>query len=417
MDRQSDSESSIVQVSSMQKMLSSSIVESISKHAAQIQSAMSSPAIEVIARQQELITTQAASLQTALGTASILTKDLSIGISAKIAEAMKVPTLPSFDFAQEAINALHFCVPKFDFVTEAVRAMQIDIPQMNVISETARIMTDSVAKINEKVLSLAQQASQVTYGITEAFRSHISQLVKLMPPFDVSLLPQMNHMAEALEHMADFDRKNDVLKRFGWFYVAELPEEIVDAIYERKDDITQEEVDSLIVQHFRKNRCASLKEIVVSWHMLSYFEARKGVFHEALCCHSRRLFTSARDVMTIHFEGVVTDFVRLTLNNPLFKVKRAFKIVSEYALDMPMKVMHWADWIICQLVLQYLDNAFNDGFLPTNPDATPDTSHNKIRHGHATEKETEANSLRRFLYMNELYKLFCCMEDAVQPAV
>lgn len=62
-------------------------------------------------------------------------------------------------------------------------------------------------------------------------------------------------------------------------------------------------------------------------------------------------------------------------------------------------------------VIERIEQAFNESFDCGNPDKTSNGSRHKIAHGHVYEKETEVNSLKHFLYMNELYHLFLLLSN------
>lgn len=61
--------------------------------------------------------------------------------------------------------------------------------------------------------------------------------------------------------------------------------------------------------------------------------------------------------------------------------------------------------------IERIEQAFNESFHYADPDKVSNGSRNKIAHGHVYEKETEVNSLKHFLYMNELYHLFLLLSN------
>lgn len=384
----------------LKAVLSNPMLDSVIKQQAMVQKMISPPLMNALTVQQNLISKQAITLQPTISMSEMVSKSLA-------------PALSSL--AIEATRAFQVSIPRFDDLTkslmESIRPLQINFPKVDYLSESVRTMTSSLQNLSDAFIPMAEQMSKITQGFADAFRFQIPELVKTIPPFDFSAF---SHLSETFSHIRDFEEKNDLLKSFGWFLISELPDEIVDTIYERKNEITQEEVDALIVQYFRNNRCAALKQMVNSWRDLPYFESRKDVFHQALVCHSRRIYNASTTMLSLHFEGVVTDFVRENMPNPMYHGEKALQSVTNLALEMPMNVMPFTDWIICRCVLACVDQTFTEKFSVADPDSCPNSSRHKIAHGHATEKETEANSLRRFLYMNEMYKLFSCLESKLQ---
>lgn len=380
--------------------LSNPMLESALKQQEMIQRVINPPIMNALIAQQSIVARQAA-LQSALSVSEMVSRSV-----APMANSL----------ADEAARAIQASLPRFDSLTasltESIRAFQISMPKIDYLADAMRsIANSSLQGMTDAIIPMAEQMSKITQGFADAFRFQISELVRTIPPFDVSAF---SHLSETFSHIRDVEEKNDLFKSFGWFLISELPDEIVDTIYERQNEITQEEVDALIVQYFRNNRCAALKQIVNDWRGLPYFESRKDVFHQALVCHSRRIYNASTTMLSLHFEGVVTDFVRENMPNPMYRGEKALQSVTNLALEMPMNVMPFTDWIICRCVLACVDQAFTTNFSPADPDSCPNSSRHKIAHGHATEKETEANSLRRFLYMNEMYKLFSCLESELQ---
>lgn len=322
-------------------------------------------------------------------------------------------------------RSLEVCIPKYDEMSNNLaRALEASLPQLNAISEMVYRLTESIPRIDSAVISIARQTVNSLDMISSSLQCGLSALADSLKNIRI---PNFDHLANSLNYISGFEEKNELLKKFGWYLISELPEDIVETIYERRYEITQDEVDALIVQYFRKDRCSALKGIVNGWVDISCFESRKDVFHQAQVCHSRRTFIASTTLMAVHFEGVITDFVRERLPYPTnpaeeraldkqLRCKNALNSISELANDLPMSTMHFTDWIVCSFVLECVDAAFNANFSPINPDNCPNSSRHKIAHGHATEKETEANSLRRFLFMNELYKLFCCLDKEYQLA-
>lgn len=326
--------------------------------------------------------------------------------------ATLLPAEPSiYNFAAEMGKALEACIPSQNVLESVSRALEACQPKFELIGHVTSKFLDSMPKIDSTVLSIAQQTTSALGNISESLSAGLSALNSAFSQIDFS---KFYDTANAFKYIEDFEAKNDVLKIFGWFYISELPEDLANTIYERRDEITQEEVNALMVQHFRNNKCAALKKLVNSWVNLPYYESRKHVFHEAQVCHSRRSFNASTTLISLHFEGVVTDFVRYRINQPTYRVDKALKQINELTDNLSLSTISFRDWIVCSYVLECIDKAFTTNFSPADPDSCPNSSRHKIAHGHAVAKETEANSLRRFLFMNELYKLFCCLENEYQ---
>lgn len=374
--------------------LSISLSNSVIKRQEIIHQMINPPIITALEAQQSMITKQSFALQSAFSVSELVSKSLATGLSAMV--------------NQTSLLGMNNLIKP---LTESIRLIQMNLPSIDHLADITRSMTHSLQNMTDAIIPMAEQMSKITQGFTDAFSFHIFDLIRAIPPFEVSKL------SEAFDHIKDFEEKNELLKNFGWFLISELPEEIVDTIYEQRDEITQEEVDTLIIQYFRNNKCVVLKQMVSGWRDLPYFESRRDVFHQAQVCHSRRTYNASTTLLSLHFEGIVTDFVRENMSSPTYRAEKALESVTNLALDMPLNVMPFTEWIICRCVLDCIDTTFTTNFSPADPESCPNSSRHKIAHGHATEKETEANSLRRFLYMNEMYKLFSCLERELQVVV
>lgn len=376
-------------------------------------SLLSSSLLETISTQQHLFESPLLNLSSAIMTSFKMPELSSLtGSVAKLASLALEEN--KYNLAATMGCALETYIPKNnEIINNLSSALLSSMPKFNAIGELALRLSDSIPKIDYSVMSIANQSMVAMQGITESMQRTISLLGEAVSKIDFSPLIDFSH---DLTYITDFEEKNETLKSFGWFLIPELPEEIVDQIYERRDEIAQDEVDTLIVQYFRNNKCQALKCIVKSWTGLPYFELRKPVFHEAQVSHSRRSFIASTTLISLHFEGVVTDFVRNRMNTPTYRVEKALKCINDMANDLTLDAMSFKDWIVCSYALECIDQAFTTNFSPADPDSCPDNSRHKIAHGHAVTKETEANSLRRFLFMNELYKLFRCLENEYELA-
>jgi hypothetical protein len=400
----------------MRRMLSSPFIESLERHEAMMNSILKSPALEVIERQQRILD-------------SLPSIEKAHAVEAHIAQLECMPSqsliesvirstqdIPMYSFAESVCKSLESCIPQYVGLSEGLaKTMGAALSQFEMPKYAIMDVDNRIPKLSATIVTAAEQASRLVVGMTDSFLKGLSAIENVFRNFDFSPLLEVN---DNLSYFADFEAKNDVLTSFGWYMIAELPDEVVDDIYQRRNEITQEEVDAIIVQHFRDNRCQRLKSIVKSWKHLPYFKVRQIVFHEAQVCHSRRSFNASTTLISLQFEGVVTDFVRDRIMAPTFKkwAEKALLCITDLTNDLTMAAMPFEDWIVCSYVLECIDEVFSTNFSPADPDGCPNTSRHKIAHGHATEKETEANSLRRFLFMNELYKLFCCLEHEYQLA-
>lgn len=254
--------------------------------------------------------------------------------------------------------------------------------------------------------NMVKNFNTVDDSIFQVFNTPLLQVAaatqKIMSNIDFSLLT----------YRSEWSVQRKTLLKYGWFYSAEIPKELINDIHMRREELSTDDVNNLIISYFRQNKCESLKKLVKQWEPLHYFNCRKRIFHEALVNHSRKYFNTSVTLLTIHTEGVITDFVRIILNNPRFKVEKAIEDIKEQLEES--KNVSFYEFEVFNDVIEQIEEAFKENFNLSNPDATSNRSRHKIAHGHVYETENEVNSLKRFLYLNEIYFLFLKLSNIEQ---
>ncbi len=317
--------------------------------------------------------------------------DLS-NLSSVFSDVAKIPQLEmqavakaeqiDFSSLQSVLNSMP--IIQFPELTSALSNISKSAFDIKAIISPLQDMIESLHTVNE---NLAQSLSAPLLQMKETVE-------KLMFGIDFSLLI----------HRKKWSKQRETLLKYGWFYSDELPEELVDNIHMKQDELSIEDVDKIIVAHFRQNECEALKQMLKRWESLYCFNCRERIFYESLGNHSRKYFNSSVTLLTIHTEGVITDFVRTSLNNPRFKVEKAIEDIKK-ELEENEDVSTY-EFEVFNDVIERIEEAFNENFKHSDPDATSNKSRHKIAHGHAYETENEVNSLKRFLYLNEIHYMF-----------
>jgi len=299
-------------------------------------------------------------------------------ISSTIAEIQKI-NFPQFQSTLMSVSKINF---------PEIASVLANIPQP----------VFNIQEIVAPIHAMVERAQLVNESLAQALQAPLLQMAEstqsLLSSIDFSLLI----------YRKEWSKQRETLLKYGWFYLDELPNELINEIHEKRDELTANDVDEIIVGYFRQDRCKELKRIVKSWNNLTYFYYRAAVFHEALVNHSRRYFNTSTTLLIVHTEGVITDFVRLRLQNPRFRVKRALEDIKK-ELDNNEELSIY-EYEVFGDIIERIEDAFNEGFEHSNPDKASNQSRDKIAHGHAYEKESEVNSLKQFLYLNEIYHLF-----------
>lgn len=226
---------------------------------------------------------------------------------------------------------------------------------------------------------------------TQALRSPFQQLEESIRSSTDSLHSFL------LDYRLRSAQNREILLKYGWFLSDEFPIHIVNHIYNNRASLNAGAVDAIICSYFRRNRCEALKNMVSSWKKLPHFACRKIIFHEALVHHSRGYYNSSVTLLTLHMEGIFSDFVRTNLNCSRYRVKQAIKDIQAELEKNPDVSISEED------AFNFIARILTEGFHFDNPDDASDQSRDKIAHGHVYEKESESNSLKLFLSLNEMF--------------
>jgi hypothetical protein len=335
----------------------------------------------------------------------------SIGRISKKIELLNKPLLKSIDSAMSSIivpemnfhrmTSLVENIPKFNL--PQWQSALINLPRTNYpeIISVIKNLPKPVFDIQEIVFpfqSMVKSLQLVNENLIKMLQSPLFEMTKNME----SLFSSIDF--SLLIYRKEWNEQRETLLKYGWFYSGEFPDDLIDEIHEKRETLTGENVDEIIVTYFRNDRCKALKDIVKQWKELPYFCNREIIFHEALVNHSRKYYNSSVTLLTVHTEGVITDFVRLNLEMPRYRVEKAIKDIK-IALD-ENEIVSIYEYEVFNDVIERIEDAFTEGFKHSDPDKSSNKSRHKIAHGHAYEKESEVNSLKKFLYLNEIYHLF-----------
>lgn len=315
-----------------------------------------------------------------------------------------IPKIPALEMSSaiQSMSGVNF----HQLQSALVNVPDIQYPELaSVIANIPEPVID-VQAILAPLHSLAESVQHISEAFSQAMQSSVLQLANATQ----SILSNMDF--SLLTYRKEWSEQRETLLKYGWFYSDELPDELVNHIHDNQEKLSADEVNKLIIGHFRNDRCKALKLVVKRWEELPYFTCRKRIFHEALVNHSRRYFNSSVTLLTVHTEGVITDFVRTSLDNPRYKVEKAIEdIKKELEKNNDVSIYEYE---VFNDVIKQIETAFTESFEHSNPDATSNESRHKIAHGHAYEAENEVNSLKKFLYLNELYSLFLCLDKKIQ---
>ena len=251
---------------------------------------------------------------------------------------------------------------------------------------------------SQPIQALNASMQKVYDGFINPFSQVFEQITiateNLFSSIDVSIFTQLSQWGEQRQTLLDY----------GWFISQDIPEQIIEDIYYNKDSLSVIDVNKIIVDYFRNNRCKELKRITKVWNSLPIFARRADVFHQAIMNHVRKYYNASITILIAHTEGVISDFVREVIEKPKYYINKAIAEVKEEMNNC--EGMAFYEYRAYIDVISRIETAFLEKFEPANPHNASGNSRNKIAHGHDYEKRHEVDSLKQFLYLNELYHLF-----------
>lgn len=319
------------------------------------------------------------------------------------------------------ISPIKIDIPKIEFpnidlfeITNNVKEMQLQkLSELSLVVNST-IQTNEKFKENFGFAKSILRTSSVFHNqltgiisefdsISKKFTSIISS--SLQPTFD--MLATINTGLDYVDK--HYKERHEILRSFGWWYLSDLDEELLEKIYVNQGDYTKKEVDQIICNYYRENRCEKLKKMVKGWKELEYFQTRKTDIHQIRVIHGQKYFNSSVTLLTILIEGITRDFIKLQSGEGYYRFSRVRKelrmeVENNYEFSL-------LEFKVANHVLENIEEVFGGSFDPSAPQKTPDYKRDKRMHGQAFEEQEESDSLKLFLQLNELYNLFSSIEN------
>jgi hypothetical protein len=195
------------------------------------------------------------------------------------------------------------------------------------------------------------------------------------------------------------DSMDAVLQKAGWYY-SDVMDSDADEIqrFLREKPRTAAEVDAFLVELFRRDTLKLLKALIRKWNQLPCYDRRCYVWKDAQICYSYKRFIAVVTLLSVHTEGVISDFYLeqiesadyFILNKKHIKVIQK-RLVERGIIDENHSLMSW------------LLDTFLERFHPGGEGA--EESRHRFAHGQAYKLQTEAYALKRFLCLDQLFGL------------
>ncbi|GAA3653098.1 hypothetical protein [Asaccharospora irregularis] len=235
-----------------------------------------------------------------------------------------------------------------------------------------------------------------------AFTSLQEEVMRIFKPFLIDL---QSIKIERLVVKEELKKQAETLGRFGWWYISDIPEEIIGDIMEESEHLNKDKVDKIICDFFKEDNFYNLNIMLDTWCETKFLAKKYTLLEEAIYSHKSGKYASAIQSLISNGEGIIRDFIRETCGlacrqwGPIYK---EFKnMIEELEEFLHKYITNFIDYL-------YLN------FDPKYPEKTDDFNRHKIAHGESINHGTEANSLKTILYINEIYHILNALTEKEQ---
>jgi len=240
-----------------------------------------------------------------------------------------------------------------------------------------------------------QQIGASFASITQSFNS---ALTLSMPKFD-SIFKSLQPLFASMQALREIHQCDEFLQTHGWYLTSALTAEIKDEIYQRREELTTDEIDKIITDFFRSNNCEELREMILSWNEIPLFESRKEKFRQAVGSHWMTWYDASTALLIPQFDGIALDFMGGKKTGVSLLEKMEQEVIDELSLsELPYRYF---------IPVQYAHTAL----IKMNRKDTGFNRHG-VLHGTDTVSKTEKESLLLFFFMNDWYNLFRAIQIA-----
>lgn len=202
----------------------------------------------------------------------------------------------------------------------------------------------------------------------------------------------------------NLNKKAKNMLRFGWWFITSLSIEIINGIYANKETLKQQDVDEIICDYYKSDDYKELQGLISEWNELEYFNKWAKKIKDAFYAHKLGMYSLSVPVWALMIEGVIRDFMRDVYGVTAFKFSNLYINFKEKAKEV--------DGFIVNYTFNCMDS-FYVRFNPEKPDGVHDFSRHKIFHGQAINYDSEINSLKLMLYLDELFYTASSLKDLI----
>lgn len=279
------------------------------------------------------------------------------------------------------------------------------------IRKTLAPYAEAQSKIQEALLPFAKAQSKLRETIApfDGFRKSFEPLIARAKEIEQEHGSVSNYLNKLIEE------RHQVLAEYGWFYAFGISDQLADKVFNRRNSLTQSIVDKMVTDFFKDDNFAELTLIVAKWKQSPHFTSRLHIFDEAVASHIQERFYSSVTLLSVHTEGIISDYIRYE-KNARYNFEKCIKDLEQLLSDQSNTA--YFPQIERKVLFDFLTDVCISSFWYENPDLqdpqktngmqveSHNLSRHKLAHGHVVSGLSETDSLKCFLYLNALFHLF-----------
>ena len=272
------------------------------------------------------------------------------------------------------------------------------------IREYVYLSTREIVKsINNLVDTMKKQiVSSCTLGLQEFREKLVDISSNMVTTINSSLVGLKEAVAKYCDSRTELD---PVMSEFGWGGLSAIPGNIIQYINAKKSILSADEVNRLIFNYYERKNYEELEIVVSSWWWNPYFSSRKQAIVEALKCFKQKLNIASLTLLTLHFDGIVKEFLFFEFGIKLRKNEKAVEEISKLMVSIKDESISY--FYDCNVkAVDEIGKRLTETFEIEKIDETSNLSRHKIAHGHMYDDVSTDVVLKTFLWMNELENLF-----------
>lgn len=255
--------------------------------------------------------------------------------------------------------------------------------------------------INKILHNPLKEFESIVKGITtitasEKIVEFASLQEEIMRTFKPYIIDLQSIRLEKLAVKEDLKKRAETLRRFGWWYISDISEGIIDQIKEEAEYLNENEVNEIICDFFKKDNFYKLNMMLDTWSEIPFLRRKYVLLEEAIYAHKNEKYASAIQNLITNGEGIIRDFVRETCDLACKSWRPIYKKFKNMVEEL--------EEFLYKYIINFIDYLYLN-FDPEYPEKTDDFNRHKIMHGESISHGTEENSLKTILYINEIYHI------------